>query len=143
MSPKPGDTVSVHYTGKLSDGEEFDSSEGKDPLKFTVGSGEVIPGFDHAVTHLEIGETAIVTIPSDEAYGERDPQAMRKVERAMFGDEEPQEGWMIELGTPDGQRVAALIAEVDDEEVLLDFNHPLAGEDLTFEITLVEVEEAE
>lgn len=142
MAPKSGDKVSVHYTGTLEDGSTFDSSEGREPLEFTVGAGEVIPGFDVAVSDLEVGDSKTVTIPAAEAYGEQDPEAMRAVPREMFGDEEPQVGWMVELGTPDGQRIAAMVTEVGDDEVLLDFNHPLAGKDLTFEITLVEVVEA-
>lgn len=137
--PKAGDTVSVHYKGTLSDGSEFDSSEGREPLEFELGSGQVIPGFDAAVAAMEIDQTVTVTIPAAEAYGDSDPEAVREVPRSMFGDDNPEVDWMVELGTPDGHRLAARVVEVGDEVVALDFNHPLAGQDLTFELTLVSV----
>lgn len=143
--PKQGDTVKVHYKGTLADGSTFDSSEGREPLEFTVGAGQVIPGFDSAVEDLAPGESKTVTIPADEAYGPHDPEALRVVPREMFGDQEPQPGWMVELGTGDPNapdKLMAVIDEVRDDEVVLDFNHPLAGQDLTFDITLVEADEA-
>ena len=139
MPAKPGDTVRVHYRGTLDDGSEFDSSEGRDPLEFTVGSGQVIPGFDAAVDGRSAGDSVKVTIPAAEAYGEHNPDAVQEVPRAMFGDDVPQVGWMVELAAPDGQRIPATIAEVGPETVTLDFNHPMAGKDLTFEIELVEL----
>ena len=140
MPAKPGDTVRVHYRGTLADGSEFDSSAGRDPLEFTVGSGQVIPGFDAAVDGLAVGETVKVTIPAADAYGEHHEDALQEVPREMFA-EDPQMGWMVELASPDGQRLAATIAEVKEETVTLDFNHPMAGKDLTFEIELVGVVE--
>ena len=140
MAPVSGDTVRVHYTGTLSDGSCFDSSDGRDPLEFTVGSGQVIPGFDSAVTDLEVGQTTTVTIPADQAYGERSDEGVQVFPRDAFPpDTNPEVGWAVELASPEGQRVPATIAQVTDENITLDFNHPLAGEDLTFEITLVEV----
>ena len=142
MTPNPGQTVRVHYRGTLTDGSEFDSSAGRDPLEFTLGSGEVIPGFDEAVTGLEVGEKTTVTIPAGEAYGERvDEAGAQRVPLEAF-PEEPEVGWMIEVATQDGQRMAATVVEVGTEEAVLDFNHPLAGEDLTFEIELVEIVDA-
>ena len=138
MPAKPGDTVRVHYRGTLDDGTEFDSSTGRDPLEFTIGSGQVIPGFDAAVDGMSVGESVTVTIPAEEAYGPRQNEAVQQVPRDMF-DDEPQAGWMVELTAPEGQRLAALIAEVGTDTVTLDFNHPMAGKDLTFEIELVEV----
>jgi len=138
MPAKPGDTVRVHYRGTLDDGTEFDSSAGRDPLEFTIGSGQVIPGFDAAVDGMSVGESVTVTIPAAEAYGPRQNEAVQQVPRDMF-DDEPQAGWMVELTAPEGQRLAALIAEVGTDTVTLDFNHPMAGKDLTFEIELVEV----
>jgi len=138
MPAKPGDTVRVHYRGTLDDGTEFDSSTGRDPLEFTIGSGQVIPGFDAAVDGMSVGESVTVTIPAAEAYGPRQNEAVQQVPRDMF-DDEPQAGWMVELTAPEGQRLAALIAEVGTDTVTLDFNHPMAGKDLTFEIELVEV----
>lgn len=140
MAPKNGDTVHVHYRGTLADGTEFDSSEGREPLSFEVGSGMVIPGFDAAVADLEVGDSVTVTIPACDAYGEHQPEALQTFPLDFFGGEAPEEGWAVELQTQDGQRVAAVVAEVGAETVTLDFNHPLAGQDLTFEITLVQVD---
>lgn len=137
---KDGDKVRVHYTGTLEDGTQFDSSEGRGPLEFTVGAGEVIPGFDDAVRELNVGDSTTVTIPAANAYGEHLEEALRPVPRDMFL-ETPQVGWAVELQSPEGDRLAAVVAEVGDEEVMLDFNHPLAGRDLTFEIELTEVVE--
>ncbi len=139
MVPKDGDTVRVHYRGTLTDGTEFDSSEGRAPLEFEVGSGSVIPGFDAAVRDLEPGAKTTVSIPCAEAYGDRMDEAIQEFPREAFGDETPEVGWTVELAGPGGQRMAAAIAEVGDEMVTLDFNHPLAGQDLVFEIELVEI----
>jgi peptidylprolyl isomerase len=140
MAPVSGDTVRVHYKGTLADGTEFDSSEGREPLEFTVGTGQVIPGFDAAVSDLEVGETATVTILASDAYGEHAAEGLQTFPRDAFPpDTSPEVGWAVELESPDGQRVPATIVEIDDEKIVLDFNHPLAGQDLTFEITLVEV----
>lgn len=140
MAPKPGDVVLVHYSGTLSDGSLFDSSEGREPLEFTIGAGEVIPGFDRAVSALEVGGKTTVTIPAAEAYGEKFDEALQPFPRDQFPPEpEPELGWAIELRGPDGQRMAATIVEIGEDEILLDFNHPLAGQDLTFELELVEI----
>lgn len=140
MAPVNGDTVRVHYKGTLGDGTEFDSSEGRDPLEFVVGEGQVIPGFDAAVTELSVGESTTVTIPAAEAYGEHSDEGVQSFPRDAFPpDSAPEVGWAVELGGPNGERVPATITEVTDETITLDFNHPLAGQDLTFEIELVEV----
>lgn len=142
MAPVSGDTVRVTYTGTLSDGNVFDSSEGRDPLEFTIGSGQVIPGFDAAVADLAVGDTATVTIPAADAYGEHSPEGLQTFPREAFPpDANPEVGWAVELQDEDGNRVPAMVVEVTDETISLDFNHPLAGQDLTFEITLVEVVE--
>lgn len=141
MAPKSGDTVRVNYRGTLSDGTEFDSSEGQEPLEFVVGSGQVIPGFDGAVLGLEPGETVTVTIPAAEAYGDQDERGIQQFPPEAFPSK-PEVGWTLELSGPDGQRIPAVVVEVTDEFVVLDFNHPLAGQDLTFEIELVEIVEA-
>jgi len=138
MSAKDGDTVRVHYRGTLSDGSEFDCSAGREPLEFVVGSGQVIPGFDDAVRKLEPGEKVTVTIPATEAYGDRNPEGLQKFPLSAF-PQAPEVGWAVELGGPNGERIPATIVAVEGEEVTLDFNHPLAGEDLTFELELVEV----
>lgn len=140
MTTDNGRVVLVHYRGTLTDGTEFDSSRDREPMQFTQGAGEVIPGFDAAVAELEVGQSATVTIAACEAYGDRDPEAMQEFPREMFPPEpDPQEGWMVELQSEDGQRIPATIVSVRENSLLLDFNHPLAGQDLTFEIELVEV----
>ncbi len=139
MAPQPGDTVKVHYRGTLSDGTEFDNSEGGEPLEFTVGSGQVIPGFDEAVQNMnDVGDKKTVTIPVDEAYGERVEEATQQIPIEAF-PEPPQVGWVVELTTPEGEQVQAVVTKVDAQTATIDFNHPLAGEDLTFEIELVGV----
>ncbi len=139
MKPQNGDTVRVHYTGTLADGTEFDTSRGRDPISFTLGDGDVIPGFETAVAELEVGQTVTVTIPAAEAYGERVAEALQQFPREAFGDDVPQVGWGVELQNPEGRRVNAMVAEVGDETVTLDFNHPLAGQDLTFDLELVQI----
>ena len=139
MGAKAGDKVKVHYRGTLADGSEFDSSEGREPLEFEVGSGQVIPGFDEAVQKLEPGQKLTVTIPAAEAYGEHQAEGLQKFPLSAF-PQTPEVGWAVELGGPNGERIPATIVEVGEEEATLDFNHPLAGEDLTFEIELVESE---
>lgn len=130
-----GDRVSVHYRGTLDDGSQFDSSEGRDPLSFVIGSGQVIPGFDEAVTGLKVGESRTVRIPVEQAYGERSDEMIVEVpladlpEGVAAGDE---------LVSPQGARVVVL--EVSGDAATIDMNHPLAGEALTFEITLVSID---
>lgn len=138
MAAKKGDTVKVHYKGTLDDGSVFDSSEGREPIEFEVGAGQVIPGFEEAVSGLEPGESKTVTIPAAEAYGEHNEQGVTKIPVDKF-PEKPEVGYMVELSAPDGSRRPATITEVDEEFATLDLNHPLAGKDLTFEIQLVEV----
>jgi FKBP-type peptidyl-prolyl cis-trans isomerase 2 len=138
MAPKTGDTVRVHYRGTLSDGSEFDSSQGREPLEFVAGAGQVIPGFDAAVLELEPGDKTIVTIPAADAYGDHNPEGLQSFPLSAFPSP-PEVGWAVELGGPNGERIPATIVEVADEQATLDFNHPLAGKDLTFELELVEV----
>lgn len=147
-SPDPmpatnGDTVRIHYTGTLEDGTRFDSSEGREPLEFTLGSGQVIPGFDAGVAGMEPGQTKTIQIPAAEAYGPRREEMMLQVGAEQFPEGmEPEVGQQLQLNQPDGQAVVVRVAEVTDEGVTLDANHPLAGEDLTFELTLAEIVEA-
>lgn len=139
MKPQNGDTVRVHYTGTLADGTEFDTSRGRDPISFTLGEGDVIPGFETAVAELEVGQSATVTIPAAEAYGDRNEDALQQFPLEAFGESVPQVGWGVELQNPQGQRVNAMVVEIGDETVTLDFNHPLAGQDLTFDLELVQI----
>jgi len=137
---KNGDTVKIHYTGTLDDGTIFDSSEGRDPLAFTIGSGQVIPGFEEAVTGMAVDEKKNVTIPSDKAYGPRNEELLINVPRDQVPpDIEPEEGMRLQMQGPQNQPVVVVIAEVTDEHVILDANPPLAGKDLTFDIELVEI----
>lgn len=137
---KSGDTVHIHYTGTLSDGSVFDSSEGCDPLSFTLGSGQVIAGLDAALGGMAVGEAKTVTIPSDAAYGAYDPQARQPIAREQIPPHIPVEpGTMLQMQTPDGGVIPVTVAEVDDQTVVLDANHPLAGKDLTFEVEVVAI----
>jgi peptidylprolyl isomerase len=133
-----GTVLEIHYTGKLNDGTVFDSSRERDPLQITLGQGMVIPGFEQAVQDMAVGETKTVTIPSDEAYGAYNPDMVVQIPSENFPPEIPQEaGEHVVLRTPEGQEVPALIMEVADGKVSLDANHPLAGQDLTFELELM------
>lgn len=135
-----GDIVSVHYTGTLADGSVFDSSRDRDPLQFTVGGGRVIPGFDAAVAGMAVGEEKKVTIPADEAYGPHRPELMVEVDRAQFpADLRPEIGQQLQLSR-DGQVFVVTVRDLSDGSVLLDGNHPLAGQDLTFALELVGVQ---
>lgn len=136
----PGTTVSIHYTGTLADGTRFDSSEGRDPLSFQMGQGQIIPGLEKALEGLSEGETTKVTIPADEAYGQRNPQATQQVPREAVPDHIPLEtGTQLQVQSPDGNTLPVTVTEVTEESVTLDANHPLAGEDLTFEVEVVSV----
>lgn len=137
---KNGDTVRVHYHGKLNDGSTFDSSEGREPLEFTVGSGQVIKGFDNAMLNMTPGEKKTVNIPVDQAYGQRTQEMMMEYPKAEFpADMTPQVGMELHMSDNMGNVFPVVIAEIKDEIVLLDANHPLAGHDLTFEIELVSI----
>ena len=140
---KQGDTVRIHYKGTLKDGTVFDSSEGREPLEFTVGSGQIIPGLDAAMPGMSAGDQKIVEIPVDQAYGPRNDEAKQDVPREQIPAEIPLEpGLQLQMQTPQGQVVPVTVTEVGDEVVTLDANHPLAGQDLTFDVTLVEVKAA-
>jgi len=137
---KNGDTVKVHYTGKFDTGEVFDSSEGADPLAFTVGAGEVIPGFDQALLGMQIGETKDVVIAPEQAYGNRVEELEQTIDRSQFNltGVEPEIGMAIEMRTPQGD-IPLIITNLTDTTVTLDANHPLAGESLHFSLTLIEI----
>lgn len=135
----PGKIVKVHYKGTLDDGSIFDTSEGRDPLEFQVGSGQVIPGFDAAVQNMEEGSTDTIKIPSSEAYGEVRQDMIATIPHEQFPDGlNPQVGQTLQLKTPDGA-LPVRVVDVQDEGVTIDGNHPLAGKDLTFELTVVGV----
>jgi len=137
---KPGDTVRIHYTGTLADGSTFDSSAGRDPLEFTVGSGQIIPGLDIALPGMAVGDKKVVEVPCAQAYGEADPNARQAVPRGEIPANIPLDlGTQLQVQTPTGQVMQVVVAEVTDTEVTLDANHPLAGRDLTFAIELMDI----
>ena len=137
---KSGDTVRVHYKGTLTDGQTFDSSEGRDPLEFTVGSGQIIPGLDAAVQGMSVGDKKTVEVPVDQAYGQPDPNAQQAVPRTDIPEDIPLDlGTQLQVQTPQGQVMPVTVIEVTEEQVVLDANHPLAGKDLTFAIEVVEI----
>lgn len=137
---KAGDTVRVHYHGKLTDGTTFDSSAGKDPLEFTVGKGMVIPGFDNAIPGMETGEKKTVNIPVEDAYGPANDEYKIEVPRTDFPpDVDPEPGMELQMSDDDGNVFPVTVAELREETVLLDANHHLAGKDLVFDIELVEI----
>jgi peptidylprolyl isomerase len=138
---QPGNTVRVHYTGKLDDGTVFDSSKEREPLEFTLGTGEVIRGFEEAVAGMEPGQEQTVKIPAEQAYGSPREDLVFQVPKEQFPDEiTPEVGQQLQVAQ--GEEVALVtVTEVNTTEVTLDANHPLAGKDLTFELELVEIAE--
>ena len=138
---KNGDTVQVNYTGKLADGTVFDSSVGREPLEFKLGAGQVVPGFEKAVSGMKVGEKKTVTIPADEAYGPYHPERAAEIPRTqLVGVDNPQVGQQLQSKRDDGSIVVVIVTKVTDTTVTLDGNHPLAGQDLTFEIELVKIQ---
>jgi peptidylprolyl isomerase len=136
-----GDTVHVHYRGTLDDGTEFDSSEGGDPIIFTLGAGQVIPGFEEAITGMTAGDKKTQRIEAQNAYGDRRDELVFTVGREQMPDgAEVEVGDMLRVGFPDGSNAAVQVAAIDGETVTLDANHPLAGKDLTFDLELVTIE---
>jgi FKBP-type peptidyl-prolyl cis-trans isomerase 2 len=136
---KDGDRVRVHYTGKLEDGQVFDSSRDGEPLEFTVGAGEVIPGFDEAVRGMSVGEMKTVEIEPENAYGPRRESLVATIERARAQfPVEPQVGMRLALPLQDGNQLEVVVTEITDEQVTIDGNHPLAGEKLIFDVELIE-----
>jgi len=137
---KKGDKVKVHYTGTIADGTVFDTSKEREPLEFTLGEGKLIPGFEKAVEGMDVGDSNTVTIPSDEAYGEKKDDMVIDVERSQIPpDIEPEVGQQLQIQQKDGGAIPVVITDVTEQTVKLDANHPLAGEDLTFEIEVVDV----
>ena len=140
---KSGDKVQVHYTGTLNNGQVFDSSKDREPLEFTLGTGMVIPGFDAAVTGLEPGDFVTKTIPVAEAYGEYNAEMVADIEKQNIpADFELEIGQRLQMQAPGGEAMAVTITDIKGETVTLDGNHPLAGQDLTFELELVAIVKA-
>ena len=137
---KNGDTVKVHYTGKLQNGTVFDTSTGSGPLEFTLGQGQTIPGFEQAVIGMQVGESKTVTIPVDQAYGPYYDDMVLEVERDELPEDlEPEVGMQLQMNQGDGGIMIVTITEVSEATIKIDANHPLAGQDLTFDIELVEI----
>ncbi|WP_166418881.1 FKBP-type peptidyl-prolyl cis-trans isomerase [Cochlodiniinecator piscidefendens] len=137
---KSGDTVRIHYTGTLADGATFDSSEGRDPLEFTAGSGQIIVGLDNAIYDMKVGDKKSVTIAPDEAYGDVNPDARQAVPREHIPADIPLDlGTMLQMQTPEGHVMPVTVVEVTETEVTLDANHALAGKELTFDFEIVSV----
>jgi peptidylprolyl isomerase len=135
-----GDSVKIHYTGRLEDGTVFDTSQNRDPLDLKLGEGKVIPGFEEAVEGMDEGETKTTTIPAEEAYGPRRDDLLLAVERDRLPEGlDPEVGQPLQMQTEEGQMVQVVVADLQEDTVVLDANHPLAGQDLTFEIEVVEV----
>ena len=140
MTAQSGDVVSVHYAGRLDDGTPFDSSAGREPLSFTLGSGQVVAGFDEAVTGMAIGEEKTVRLDAEAAYGARRDDLVLTVPHDAFpGDTAPDVGQGVRLGMQGGGSIEAQVVDVSDDGITLDANHPLAGQALTFDLTLVDV----
>jgi peptidylprolyl isomerase len=137
---KQGDKVKVHYHGKLNTGETFDSSQGKEPLEFTVGEGQVIKGFEDGVKGMQVGDKKTVEIPVENAYGEKSGDMLIEFPKDQFpSDMNPEVGMQLMMSNGSGQNFQVTVAEVKENSVVLDANHPLAGEELTFDIELVEI----
>src|SRR6266480_948772 len=142
MAPvKEGDTITLHYKGSLDDGTVFDSSEGREPLSFEVGDGQVIQGFDDGVRGMEVGESRQISIPADQAYGEYYEELVRVVPRSGFPpDTTPAIGLAFEMELPSGESMTVRIIDVEGDDVTLDANHLLAGEALHFDVQLVSID---
>ncbi|MBS3145895.1 peptidylprolyl isomerase [Candidatus Woesearchaeota archaeon] len=138
MKVKQGDKVKVDYTGTFEDGEIFDTSEGRTPLEFTAGSGQVVKGFDEAVIGMEKGEEKEITLKPEEAYGNPNPDLIKKLPKEQL-PEDAEVGSILGLVMPNGQQIPAKVTEITNEEITLDLNHPLAGKVLKFKIKVVEI----
>lgn len=137
---KQGDRVDVHYVGTLADGREFDSSHGGEPLTFIIGEGNLIGAFENAIVGMTPGDNKSVTIAADEAYGQHEPGLVHQVARAQIPDEvELAPGTRLQAQNDQGQTIVLTVTQFDDASVTLDANHPLAGEDLTFDLQLVKI----
>ncbi len=137
---KNGDTVRVHYTGRVENGEVFANSQGEEPLEFTIGGGEFIPGLENGVIGMEVGETRTITVPPEEAYGARSRELISKIRKADLPEQiSPAIGLQLRLQTPDGSHIDLRITDMDEDTVTLDANHPLAGNTVVFNLELVQI----
>ena len=137
---KENNTVKVNYTGKLSDGQIFDTSEGREPLEFTLGQGQLIPGFEKGVLDMKLNEKKTIIIPKEEAYGDVNPALIQEVSKAdLPQDMTPEVGMGLVSKTQDGRETNLMVVEVKEETIVLDANHPLAGKDLVFDLEVVDI----
>jgi len=137
---KHGDTVKVHYTGRFDDGQVFDSSSGREPLQFTIGQGQIIPGFEAAVVGMVPGQTKTEKIMAEKAYGNHDENMVAEIERKFVPEGlNPESGQELEMEHPNGETIPVIVTNVNESHVTIDANHPLAGKDLTFDIELLEI----
>jgi len=137
---KENNTVKVNYTGKLSDGQIFDTSEGREPLEFTLGQGQLIPGFEKGVIDMKLNEKKTITIAKEEAYGDVNPALIQEVSKAdLPQDMTPEVGMGLVSKTQDGRETNLIVVEVKEETIVLDANHPLAGKDLVFDLEVVDI----
>jgi FKBP-type peptidyl-prolyl cis-trans isomerase SlpA len=137
---KENSTVKVNYTGKLSEGQVFDTSEGKEPIEVTLGQGSLIPGFEKGLIDMALNEKKTITIAKEEAYGEVNPSLIQEVEKSQLPqDMAPQVGMGLVSKSPDGQEINLVVVEVKEESIVVDGNHPLAGKDLIFDLEVVEI----
>lgn len=140
MAVQSGNTIKIHYNGRLTDGTTFDSSEGRTPLEFTVGSGSVIKGFDDGVQGMSIGEKKTIEIPFLQAYGPEDPSMIIEFPSDRLPEDlKPEIGMQLNMNNAEGQQFPVVITEITDENIILNANHPLAGKDLIFDLELVEI----
>lgn len=140
QSVKNGDTVKVHYHGRLTNGTTFDSSEGRPPLEFQVGAGMVIKGFDNGVVDMKVGDKKTLNIPVDQAYGPKNEELIMDFPKGNIpADLNPEVGMELQMSNPEGQVFPVKVAAIGSEFITLDANHPLAGEELVFDIELVEI----
>ena len=141
---KENNTVKVNYTGKLSNGQIFDTSEGKEPIEFTLGQGKLIPGFEKGLIDMKLNEKKTITIPQEEAYGDVNKDLIQEVQKTELPqDMAPEVGMGLVSKSPDGQEMNLMVVEVRDESIVIDGNHPLAGKELIFDLEVVEIKETE
>ncbi|MFT5257823.1 MAG: FKBP-type peptidyl-prolyl cis-trans isomerase 2 [Polaribacter sp.] len=137
-------TVKVNYTGKLADGQVFDSSEGKEPIEFTLGQGQLIPGFEKGLIDMKLNEKKTISMPKEDAYGEINEALIQEVKKSELPQEmEPKVGMGLVSKSPDGQEMNLMVIEVKEESIVIDGNHPLAGKDLIFDLEVVEIKATE
>jgi FKBP-type peptidyl-prolyl cis-trans isomerase SlpA len=137
---KQNDKVKVHYTGKLANGEVFDSSVEREPMEFEVGKGQLIPGFENGVVDMKVNDKKTIVIPSSEAYGEPREELVQEVPNDRLPEDiKPEIGMGLVSKTPDGDEIQLVVKEVKDEAIVVDGNHPLAGQELTFDVEVLEI----